>query len=206
MSALEPEDIVIRLFEIVPGLLEISKINRQQVTAGMLEALYDSVVSMTPNQSESNTKPEDRMRITMEKTAQAIGLEWKHASPVDHPYGAELDGVLLRDGEQVAVVELEAIDAKHARAALLDLLTYPTGRKLLVIGRSKRATGSDNPASLCNNLRRNVLPAVGQALATNPDVGIFTELELRFNPDVLRQFLQQDNTPKPNGLRTKGVR
>jgi hypothetical protein len=190
MSALEPEDIVVRLLEILPGFLGISKINRQQVTAVMLETLYDSVVSMAANQPESNTKPQDRMRITMEKTAQAIGLEWQHGSPSDHPYGAELDGVLLRDGEQVAVVELEAIDAKHARAALLDLLTYPKGRKLLVIGRSKRATGSDNPASLCNNLRRSVLPAVAQVLASKPDIGIFTELELRFNPDVLRQFLQ----------------
>jgi hypothetical protein len=189
MNTLEPEDIVIGLLEMALDVYEISEINKER-TAEVLEALYDYVVSMAASQSGLDTKPEDRMRTTMEKAAEAVGLRWRHGAPSDHPYGAEPDGALLRDEEQIAVVELEAIDAKHARAALLDLVTYPRGRKLLVVGRSKRATGSDNPARLCNNLRRNVLPAVGQALVSKPDIGIFPELGLRFNPDVLKQFLQ----------------
>ena len=183
MNTLEPEDQVI-------GLLEELKKNKEQATAELLESLYDVVVSKGANQSRADTKPEDRMRSTMEIAAEAIGLKWKHGTPSDHPYGAELDGVLLRDREQVAVVELEAIDAKHARGALLDLLTYNRGRKLLVFGRSKRATGSDNPASLAKKLRENVLPVVGKVLAGKPEVGIFTELELRCDPNRLKKFLQ----------------
>lgn len=180
MSALGPEDVVIKLLEIVG-------IEKEHLNADQLEALQDLAVSQG---WVSDTEPQDRMRTTMNAAAEAIGVQWKHDPPADHPYGAKLDGMLLRGGEQIAVVELEAIDAKHARAALLDLLTYPCRRKLLVLGRSKRATGCDSPARLREDFDKNVLPAVGRVLANEPDVGIFTELQLRSNPDILKRFLK----------------
>jgi len=180
MSALEPEDVVIRLLEIVG-------IEKQHLKAEQLEALHDFVASQG---WISDTEPQDRMRTTMNRVAELSGVQWKHDPPADHPYGAKLDGVLLRGGKQIAVVELEAIDAKHARAALLDLLTYPRGRKLLILGRSKRATGCDSPARLREDIEKKVLPALGRVFASKPCVGIFTELQLRSNPDILKGFLE----------------
>jgi hypothetical protein len=113
-------------------------------------------------------------------------LQWNGRKPADHPFRAELDGALLRDGRRVAVVELETRVRKQIDGALLDLLTHPERKKVLVIGSSKAVP---YPAQLKKQIAEQVLPVV-QSLLKNPaEIGVFTESELKLNPTVLADFI-----------------
>jgi len=81
--------------------------------------------------------PEQRMRRTMRRVAEGIGLRWDDDHPSNHPYRAELDGQLYRERTLVAVVELETKNPKQIRGALIDLIAYPEAKKILVIGESR---------------------------------------------------------------------
>ena len=98
----------------------------------------------------------------MERVCKVVGLEWSNEKPTGHLYAANLDGQILHHGTRMAVVELEAKNDKQIRGALLDLLTYPEGSKVLVIGSGVQC----NPPKAVPRIRRVLqllVPLVGQA-------------------------------------------
>ncbi len=135
---------------------------------------------------ESCVKAENRMAATMATVAKGLGLRWTKKPPSGHPYGAQLDGQILRDGSLLAVVELEREVGKQIRSALLDLMTHPAARKILVIGSSRKF---GDPAKLRKDILERVLPAIQSKLVTASNIGVFTERELREDPGALGRFL-----------------
>lgn len=135
---------------------------------------------------EISQKPETRMRKTMDAVATRAKLRWTPDSPPNHPYGALLDGQLFNGRECVAVVELEARNPKQIRGALLDLMSYPAGKKLLVIGFSEVVIDADE---VKKHIKEKVIPVLSHKLALNEDIGVFTERELKKAPDSLVRFL-----------------
>ena len=129
---------------------------------------------------------EPRMRRTMDTVAKTIEAQWNDEPPADHPYGAQLDGSLSRGGKRIAVVELEAKNPKQVRGALLDLLSHPERKKILVIGRSKVVP---YPRELKEQILQEVLPVLQKLLAIPPDIQLFTEAQLMREPSLLEQFL-----------------
>jgi hypothetical protein len=139
-----------------------------------------------PFLEEFSYKPELRMRKTMEAVAANAKLRWTPNSPPNHPYEAVLDGQLFNGRERIAVVELEARVPKQVRGALLDLMTYPAGKKLLVIGVSEAVI---DPEEVKRQIKERVLPVLSQKFNLNEDIGVFTERELNVAPEGLVQFL-----------------
>jgi len=133
-------------------------------------------------------KPEPRMKETMNQACQAIKASW-HEPRTAHPF-ANLDGAISCSGKQLAVVELEAKIPKQVRGALLDLLGYPgEERRILVIGIGG-AEDAENPMKTKRGIQQKVLPTLERLLGVRlPDVGIFTEAELRREPNRLARFL-----------------
>jgi len=131
-------------------------------------------------------KPERRMRSTMSTVAENLRLRWSADSPSGHPYDARLDGQLYAGRNRLAVVELEARTPKQVRGALLDLITYPVVRKVLVIGVSEAVL---DPDAMKKHITEQVLPTLCQKLSFNEEIGIFTEAELRKAPQELSKFL-----------------
>jgi hypothetical protein len=139
-----------------------------------------------PLLEEFSQKPESRMRKTMEAIAAGAGLRWTPDSPPSHPYDAQLDGQLFKGRERIAVVELEARVAKQVRGALVDLITYPTGKKLLVIGASEAVK---DPTEVKRHIKEQVLPVLSRKYALEAEVAVFTERELKDEPRILAEFL-----------------
>jgi hypothetical protein len=139
-----------------------------------------------PYLEESSQKPETRMRETMEAIAANANLRWSADSPGGHPYAARLDGQLFNGRDRIAVVELEARNQKQVRGALLDLMTYPAAKKVLVIGASIVVR---DPNETKKHIKEQVLPVLSQKLGINEEIGIFTERELKESPRGLLSFL-----------------
>ncbi len=139
-----------------------------------------------PYLEEMSAKPEVRMRKTMDSLAASLGLKWRADSPSGHPYQARLDGQLFDGRERIAVVELEARNPKQIRGGLLDLLTYPKCRKLLVIGASVVVT---DPVEVKRQIKEQVIPVLSQSFARSQEIGVFTERELKEAPGILSEFL-----------------
>jgi hypothetical protein len=133
---------------------------------------------------EACKEPEKRMRKTVSNVCEILHLRWSSEFPIDHPYQARLDGQIFTGNKRLAVVELEAKKDKQIRGALLDLLTHPEPNKVLVLGRSAVC---DPPRAAANV--RKVLKLLS-GLIGQPAVEVFTEDELRRNPDLLGQFLE----------------
>ncbi len=129
---------------------------------------------------------EPRMRRTMETVARTIEVQWSDEPPAGHPYGAQLDGSVSHGGKRIGVVELEAKNPKQVRGALLDLLSHPERKKILVIGRSKAVP---DPRELKEQVMEEVLPVLQELLASPPDIQLFTEAQLMREPSLLAQFL-----------------
>jgi hypothetical protein len=173
LKAIVPED-VIAILRNTPSLTLDAR-------AGVLELLENEWDTSTEREEH-----EPRMTATMSAVAKAVGLQWDDRRPSDHPFGAELDGALLRNGKRVAVVELETKNRKQIDGALLDLLTHPEPRKVLVIGRSK---AEPYPKQSKLKIVEKVLPAIQSLLKVPMEVGVFTESELKLNPSLLVQFI-----------------
>jgi hypothetical protein len=139
-----------------------------------------------PYLEEMSQKPEVRMRKTMEAVASSARLRWTPASPPGHPYDAQLDGQLFHGRERIAVVELEARIPKQVRGALLDLMTYPRGKKLLIIGVSDAVI---DPEEVKKQIKEQVIPVLSRKFNLSEDIGVFTERELKQAPQILGQFL-----------------
>jgi hypothetical protein len=133
--------------------------------------------------SKDTEEPQKRMRGTMAEAAKAIGLRWSEDHPADHPYGAELDGQIFNGKTRIAVVELEAKNAKQVRGALLDLVLHPERKKILLLGRSVVC----DPSEVETNIRQ-VLSLLSP-LMDGSRVAIFTEDDLKNNPAKLADFL-----------------
>jgi hypothetical protein len=142
--------------------------------------------NLEPYVEDLSQKPELRMQNTMNSLAERLRLRWSSDSPSGHPYDARLDSQLLAGSDRLAVVELEARIAKQVRGALLDLITHPAGRKLLVIGASKAVP---NPEEVKKHITERVLPALQHKFHFNEEVGVFTESELREAPERISSFL-----------------
>ncbi len=125
---------------------------------------------------EFSQKPEKRMRKTMGTVAASVKLRWTPDSPCSHPYNARLDGQLFDGRDRVAVVELEARNQKQIRGALLDLMSYPAGKKLLVIGVSEVVI---DPDEVKKHIKEQVIPALSRKFGFNEEIGVFTERELK---------------------------
>jgi hypothetical protein len=123
------------------------------------------------------------MRKTMDRVCKVLGLEWSNEKPTGHPYAANLDGQIFQHGTRLGVVELEAKNDKQIRGALLDLLTYPGGSKVLVIGSGAQC----DPPKAARRISE-VLPSLTPLVAQSK-LGVFTEYELEQDPRVLGQFL-----------------
>ncbi len=157
------------------------------------EKVLETLQTLSQQRLEGTSEREEhepRMCAAMRDVAKAIGLEWDDESPSDHPYGAQLDGSLLRKGKRVAVVELETEERKPISGALLDLLTHPESTKILVIGRSKVVK---SPSDLKKKIALDVLPVLQSLLKLPAKIGVFTELQLMLTPEVLRQFLEVEH-------------
>jgi hypothetical protein len=100
LKAVKPEQ-VLAILRNAPGMTP-------DVRAGILEYLENEWDTTTEREEH-----EPRMKATMSAVAEAVGLQWDDRTPADHPFGAELDGALLRSGERVAVVELETKNRKQ---------------------------------------------------------------------------------------------
>lgn len=133
-------------------------------------------------------KPQLRMRKVMSEAARVNGLRWSAGVPSGHPYHARLDGALFQNGKPIAVVELAANDRKQAVSALVDLLVHPTPKRILVIGRT-RSKKTHSAMKVKKEIVEDVLPALRQLMARPPDVGVFTEAELRLTPKLLGEYL-----------------
>jgi hypothetical protein len=72
------------------------------------------------------------------------------------------------------------------RGSLLDLITYPTGRKLLVIGVSEVVIDAEE---VKRQIKERVIPALSQKFTFNEEIGVFTERELKGDPMILAKFL-----------------
>jgi hypothetical protein len=142
--------------------------------------------NLEPYVGDLSQKPELRMQNTMNSLAVRLRLRWSSDPPSGHPYDARLDGQLLAGSDRLAVVELEARIAKQVRGALLDLITHPAGRKLLVIGASEAVP---NPEEVKKHITERVLPALQHKFHFNEEVGVFTESELREAPKRVSSFL-----------------
>ena len=70
--------------------------------------------------------------------------------------------------------------------ALLDLITHPAGRKLLVIGASEAVPNSEE---VKRHITEQVLPALQHKFHFNEEIGVFTESELREAPERVSSFL-----------------
>jgi hypothetical protein len=171
LKALRPEEV-----RGIPALCS-------RLTPDELDGLYEYLD--WEQASELPERHESRMRTSMGKAASALGLRWDKESPTDHPFGAKLDGALWLDRKRIAVVELEAKNRKQIDGSLLDLLTHPENKKVLVIGRSKMGP----PKLLTDKILGEVLPTIQALLKTPADIGIFSETQLNFRPELLRRFL-----------------
>jgi len=156
---------------------------REKLTPEQMEGLYEFIEH--ERATKDPERHELRMRECIDKAAKAVGLRWSATSPVDHPFGARLDGSLWLDKKRVAVVELEAKNRKQIAGALLDLLTHPESNKILLVGRSKTEMANQ----LKKKLVTEVLPTVQALLKVPAAVAIFTETELHFRPKLLSDFL-----------------
>lgn len=134
---------------------------------------------------EFSQKPELRMRQTMKDIAARVNLRWTTHSP-KHPYGARLDGQLFAGRDCVAVVELEAKNLKQIRGALLDLVTHPASKKILVIGISG---GFADTNAAKRHIQERVIPLLVRKLGVKQEIGVFTERELKETPTALALFL-----------------
>src|SRR5258707_167081 len=110
--------------------------------------------------AEASGDPEPRMRKTMDGVCKILGLDWSNEKPPGHPYAANLDGQIFRQGARLAVVELEAKNDKQIRGALLDLLACPEASKVLVIGSGAQC----DPAKAVPRIRK-VLQLLGAIAA-----------------------------------------
>jgi len=173
LRKMKPEEAV-RLPEIV------AKLTMEQ-RVGLLEFLENE--QENPSERE---KHEPRMQAVLADVARASGLQWSSDSPLDHPFHARLDGTLIHHGKRVAVVELETKNRKQIDGSLLDLVTHPEPKKILVIGRSKVVPF---PSQLKKEILQDVLPVLQSLLKVQADIGVFTESELRLSPNVLAQFI-----------------
>jgi hypothetical protein len=122
---------------------------------------------------------------TMVRVAEILGLEWRDDAPAGHPYGAQLDGQLWMSGKRIAVVELEARTPKQIRGALLDLIAHPEKGKILVIGNSKAGRASVAKKAITDR----VIPALRNLITLTANLAVFTEDDLRENPQVLKDYL-----------------
>jgi len=163
------------------GIPEIQRALSLEQRVALLEYLENA-----KDQTSERVQHEPRMRSTMRLVAKVTGLHWDDSSPSDHPFRARLDGALMRNGRRVAVVELEAKNRKQIDGAMLDLLTHPECKKVLVIGRSKAVP---YPQQLKVEMVEKVLPVLKSLLRTEPQIGVFTEAELKLDPTALSKFL-----------------
>jgi hypothetical protein len=125
LKKLKPEDAV-RLPEIA------SRLSLEQ-RLELLEFLENE--RETPLEREMH---EPRMQAVFADAAKVSGLQWSSNGPIDHPFGARLDGVLLHNRRRVAVVELETKNRKQIDGSLLDLVTHQNGRRFLSLAGQKK--------------------------------------------------------------------
>jgi hypothetical protein len=74
---------------------------------------------------------------------------------------------------------------------LLDLLTHPEPKKVLLIGRSKAAP---YPKQSKLEIVDKVLPVVQSLLKVPLEMAVFTEAELKLDPSPLLQFIGRAST------------
>jgi hypothetical protein len=65
-------------------------------------------------------------------------------------------------------------------------MTYPTGKKLLVIGASEAVI---DPEEVKKQIKGQVIPVLSQKFTFNEEIGVFTERELKATPGILSEFL-----------------
>ncbi len=178
-----------RILELLKTIKPEQTIAILRTAASLTPDVRQAVLEYLENEQNSTSERvehEPRMRATMSSVAKAVGLQWDDRTPSDHPFHARLDGALMHSGIRVAIVELEAKNRKQIDGALLDLLTHPEPRKVLVIGRSKVVP---YPSKLKREIVDKVLPVLQRLLKDPAEIGVFTESELRLDATLLAQFI-----------------